>query len=166
MKTKILVSACLLGHPVRYNGSAKSHDAELLAHWQAEGRVVVFCPELAAGLATPRPPAEIQSGDGEAVIAGRAQVRDREGRDMTQPWLLGAWLTLRSADIHQCRIAFLTEGSPSCGSQTIYDGTFSGRLRTGSGVVTALLRRHGIEVYSQHQTLLVQSRLHEMDKET
>ncbi len=44
----------------------------------------------------------------------------------------------------------LTDGSPTCGSQFIYDGTFSGR-KPGSGVAAALLREHGIAVFSDQQ---------------
>ena len=43
---KILVSRCLLGHRVRYDGGAHGPFA-LLQHWQAEGRVVALCPEVA-----------------------------------------------------------------------------------------------------------------------
>ena len=55
---KILVSSCLLGEQVRYNGGAATSDDPLLRRWQAEGRAVSFCPEVAGGLGTPRPRAE------------------------------------------------------------------------------------------------------------
>ncbi|MCK1788536.1 2-thiouracil desulfurase family protein, partial [Pseudomonas sp. TNT11] len=51
---KILVSRCLLGHKVRYDGGA-SGPFDQLAAWQAEGRVVAICPEVSGGLPTPRP---------------------------------------------------------------------------------------------------------------
>ena len=44
------------------------------------------------------------------------------------------------------RKALLKENSPSCGSGTIYDGSFSGKLIPGDGVTAELLKAHGIEV--------------------
>lgn len=74
---KILVSACLLGQPVRYNGAGKPLTHAALARWRAEGRVVSVCPEVMAGFAIPRAPAEIADGaDGEAVLRGKAKVID------------------------------------------------------------------------------------------
>ena len=51
---RILVSACLLGQPVRYDGRAKPMHDRLLATWQAQGWLVPLCPEVAAGLPTAR----------------------------------------------------------------------------------------------------------------
>ena len=78
---KILVSHCLLGHAVRYDGGAHG-PVDLLLRWQAEGRVVALCPELAGGLPTPRPPAEIPGGQGGAVLDGLATVRTQAGVDV------------------------------------------------------------------------------------
>ncbi|WP_274541811.1 2-thiouracil desulfurase family protein [Komagataeibacter melaceti] len=58
MKPTLLLSGCLSGQPVRYDGAARPLMHASLARWQAEGRVFAFCPETAAGLPTPRPPAE------------------------------------------------------------------------------------------------------------
>ena len=49
------------------------------------------------------------------------------------------------------QVAVLTERSPSCGSTFLYDGSFSSQLQPGEGVTAALLREHGIRVFSQHQ---------------
>ena len=54
---KILVSRCLLGHRVRYDGGA-SGPFDLLEQWIEEGRVVPLCPEVAGGLPTPRAAAD------------------------------------------------------------------------------------------------------------
>ncbi|HEJ9095349.1 DUF523 domain-containing protein [Serratia odorifera] len=152
MSAKILISACLAGFKVRYNGSDKPMVDATLARWQQEGRLVVCCPELAAGFATPRPPAEISpTADGDAVLAQRAQVIEATGNDVTAQYLLGAHLALETARRQGCRFALLTDGSPSCGSQLIYDGAFAGRSKPGNGVTSALLRQHGIEVFSHRQ---------------
>ena len=72
MKNKLLVSACLMGFQVRYNGSEKAQLAATLSRWQQAGRLVIHCPELAAGLPTPRLPAEILGGTGVAADLLRA----------------------------------------------------------------------------------------------
>ena len=146
---RILVSACLLGAPVRYDGRGKRLAAVLLDTWIAEGRVVPFCPEVAGGLPTPRPPAEIETGgDGAAVIAGRAAVRDRNGRDVGAAFIAGADLALAQALASGCRFALLTDGSPSCGAGAIHDGTFSGRRVAGAGVTATRLAEAGIAVFT------------------
>lgn len=147
---RILVSACLLGQLVRYNGTAKTLHHTLLEHWQAQGLVVPFCPEIAGGLPTPRPPAEImQAKTGDAVLNGTARVFDTTGADMTEPFVAGAQSALQAALTHGCRFALLTDGSPSCGSLTLYDGSFTGQKHAGAGVTAALLRQNGIEVFAQ-----------------
>lgn len=147
---KVLVSACLLGRPVRYNGSAKTLEDALLDRWISEGRVVSVCPEVMAGLPTPRPPAEIANGaSGSAVIEQDGRIIEVDGKDVTEAYLAGARIALEHAARHDCRYALLTDGSPSCGGSFIYDGSFEGRRIDGEGVTAALLRQHGIAVFSQ-----------------
>ncbi len=97
MKNKLLVSACLMGFQVRYNGSEKAQLAATLSRWQQAGRLVIHCPELAAGLPTPRLPAEILGGTGGDVLAGRARIVESDGRDVTGHYQLAAWLALSAA---------------------------------------------------------------------
>lgn len=151
MKTKILVSACLMGFKVRYNGSEKQTIEETLARWQQEGRLVIHCPELAAGLPVPRLPAEISCGNGMDVMQGAARIRESDGTDVTKHYQLAAWLALRAAQDANCRAALLTDGSPTCGSRTIYDGSFRGQRQPGMGVAAALLAEHGIKVFSEQE---------------
>ncbi|WP_318023170.1 DUF523 domain-containing protein [Streptomyces sp. ICN988] len=79
MVEKVLVSACLLGRPVRYDGGAKPVGDEVVERWRGEGRVVVFCPEVSGGLPVPRPAAEIVGGDGADVLDGVARVLTERG---------------------------------------------------------------------------------------
>ncbi|ARU93699.1 DUF523 domain-containing protein [Tatumella citrea] len=151
MKSKILVSACLMGFRVRYNGSDKPAVLDALEQFRREDRLVVCCPEQAAGLPTPRLPAEICGGNGDNVLAESAVILESGGNDVTAIYLHGARLALQVAQQSGCRFALLTDGSPTCGSQTIYRGDFSGKQISGSGVAAALLRRHGIEVFSEQQ---------------
>ncbi|MCU1735345.1 MULTISPECIES: DUF523 domain-containing protein [unclassified Pseudomonas] len=145
---KVLVSACLLGQPVRYDGRASGHP-DVLQAWQREGRVVPLCPEVAGGLPTPRPPAEIPGGQGGAVLDGDAQVVTIVGEDVSAAFLAGARLALELVRRHGIRVAVLKSGSPSCGNRLVYDGTFSGSKISGEGVTSALLRREGVLVFSE-----------------
>jgi uncharacterized protein YbbK (DUF523 family) len=149
MPAKILISACLLGQPVRYDGKGKPLIHPLIERWQGEGRLVSFCPELAGGMSVPRPPAEIEEGmTGEDVLNGRARVLELTGGDVTQAFLDGAHKALNVARQNACAHALLIDGSPSCGSLAIYDGNFAGRKHAGAGVTAALLQRHGISVFA------------------
>ena len=140
----VLLSACLAGRACRFDGS-DNEDARVAA-WLSEGRAVLVCPEDEGGLGTPRPPAEIVGGDGHDVIAGRAQVMTRDGRDVTAEYLRGARLALERARATGAKTAVLKARSPSCGKGCIYDGTFSRTTTVGDGVTTALLEEHGIRV--------------------
>jgi len=90
---KILVSRCLLGHRVRYDGGA-SGPFDQLQRWIDEGRVVPLCPEVAGGLPTPRAAAEIPGGQGGEVLDGQAAVITTEGEDVSAQFLSGAYQAL------------------------------------------------------------------------
>lgn len=145
---KILISACLVGQPVRYDGGASATVADVVGQWHQEGRLVPICPEVSGGLAVPRPAAEIVGGDGEDVLDGKARLRTADGVDVTQAFFDGAQRALAVAQAHQIKVAVLKARSPSCGSVSIYNGEFAGVLRPGQGVTAALLRRHDIAVFS------------------
>lgn len=145
---KILVSRCLLGHRVRYDGGA-SGPFNQLQRWLDEGRVVPLCPEVAGGLPTPRAAAEIPGGQGTQVLDGQATVITTEGEDVSEQFLSGAYQALERVREHAIRIAVLKANSPSCGNLLTYDGTFSGVKVPGEGVTAALLKRHGVQVFSE-----------------
>ncbi|WP_409298100.1 DUF523 domain-containing protein [Pseudomonas sp. KCJK8993] len=155
---KILVSRCLLGHRVRYDGGA-SGPFDQLAAWQQEGRVVALCPEVAGGLPTPRAAAEIPGGQGIDVLQGRAPVMSTAGEDVSAEFLCGARQALALVEKHGIRIAVLKANSPSCGNLWTYDGTFSGVKVPGEGVTAALLKQHGVQVFSELQLLEAASAL-------
>ncbi len=140
----IVVSACLAGIPCRYDGGS-SPDPEV-QKLVAEGIAVPICPEVAGGLLIPRLPAEIFGGDGWDVLEGKAKVLRRDGVDVTEAFVKGAFKTLALAQKLGAKKALLKARSPSCGVNFIYDGTFTGALKEGMGVTAALLRREGIEV--------------------
>lgn len=138
---KILVSACLLGENVRYNGLTKPIFNKTLDLWSLEGRIIRICPEVAGGLPVPRPAAEINSNNN--------RVYTQQGIDVSDAFISGAQKALALCQRYNIRYALLKESSPSCGSQTIYDGRFSGEKIVGEGATTQLLRKHGISVFSE-----------------
>ncbi len=136
---RVLVSACLLGAEVRHHGGAATVEHPILRRWRDEGRLVGVCPEMAGGLPSPRPPAEI--------IRGR--VISKAGQDVTRAFDAGAATAVATARELGIRVAVLKSRSPSCGSGQVYDGTFSGRLVPGDGVTAAALRRAGVQVFDE-----------------
>lgn len=135
----ILVSACLLGCPCRYDGTAKA-DPRVLALMERHTLIPV-CPEQLGGLPTPRLPSERREGG----------VFDRGGKDVTAQYRQGAEEVLRLARLYGCTHAVLKERSPSCGSGQIYNGSFSHVLVPGSGVAAELLAQNGITVLGESQ---------------
>lgn len=147
---KILISACLCGDIVRYDGKSAPCNHPLIKEWDTHGRLVRFCPEVAGGLPTPRDPAEISGPGGAGVLAGDARVVTNQGQDVSAAFIKGAQLALSEIRRHGIAVAILKEKSPSCGSSLIYDGAFSGNLIQGMGVATSVLRRHGVKVFSEY----------------
>ena len=135
----ILVSACLLGCPCRYDGAVKA-DPRVLSLMERHTLIPV-CPEQLGGLPTPRLPSERREGG----------VFDRGGKDVTAQYRQGAEEVLRLARLYGCTHAVLKERSPSCGNGQIYDGSFSHVLVPGSGVAAELLAQNGITVLGESQ---------------
>lgn len=148
---KVLVSACLLGERVRYNGAEATLDHPVLERWRREGRIVSTCPEVAGGLPTPRPPAEIPGAEGGRVLQSLAFVRRRDGTDVTAQFVAGAEAAVALARQHGVTVALLKDFSPSCGATQIYDGTFSRNRVPGQGVTAAALRQAGVAVFPDHE---------------
>lgn len=150
--SKLLISACLLGQKVRYDGADQFQDHPRLHALKSAGRIVTICPEVAGGLAVPRPPAEIQQAKtGQDVLNGDACILTNTGQDVTAEFIRGAEKTLALAQANQVRVAILKARSPSCGSGVIYDGTFSSKKIPGMGTTAALLAQHGIQVFDEDQ---------------
>lgn len=140
MSEKILVSACLLGYPVRYDGkSTPLKNLAWLQQLQQQNRIVIICPEQEGGLPTPRAPAERQQ---DKVIT-------ITGQDVTQEFDIGAQKALNLCQKHDIKVALLKAKSPSCGNQQIYNGQFNNTLIIGQGMTAELLSKHGVKVYSE-----------------
>lgn len=145
----LLVSACLLG--VACNHEGRGSRRAVVEELGRRYRLIPVCPEVLGGLTTPRPAAELQGGDGEAVGRGEARVTNVEGEDVTLAYRRGAEAAVAVARAVGAEWAVLKARSPSCGASGVYDGTFSRRLVPGAGVAAAALRAAGLEVCSDEE---------------
>ena len=136
---KLLISACLLGVPCRYDG--KSKPVASIERLREKYELIPICPEQLGGLPTPRNPSE--------RIGGRVVMED--GTDVTTQYQKGAQAALELCLREGCVAAVLKERSPSCGSGEIYDGTFTRSLVAGDGVTAELLKENGIKVYGESE---------------
>jgi uncharacterized protein YbbK (DUF523 family) len=136
---KILVSACLLGTPCRYDG--KSKPCNLVIELKGKYQLVPICPEELGGLSTPRLPSEIQ---------GNRVVRC-DGYDVTEEYKRGAEISLSIAKSQGIKKAILKSKSPSCSNSQIYDGTYKKVLINGYGITAKLLIDNGIMVISEEE---------------
>lgn len=149
---KLLISACLLGQPVRYDGASKPTHLALLDPLKQRDLLVIVCPEVLGGLGVPRLAAEIVGPNGgDGVLDGQARLITTGGEDITEAFIQGAQRTLKIAQSHQVTHAVLKAKSPSCGAHQIYDGQHQGKLIQGHGVTAALLRRHHITVLNEDE---------------
>lgn len=136
---KILISACLLGINCKYNG--KNNYNSLIEKLEENYILIPICPEQMGGLSTPRNPSEIK---GNKVISSA-------GDDVTINFIAGANKALDIAKKENISIAILKEGSPSCGSNYIYDGTFNKTKVDGMGITARLLKNNNIKVYNENE---------------
>ena len=146
----ILISACLAGRNVKYNGS--NNAVPWLCEWieRHKEQVLLVCPEVMGGLPTPRLPAEIRFlGENSGAVPEKPRVVNKAGEDVTEQFLIGAEKVLELVKQHHITSAILKANSPSCSGFYIYDGTFSGTKIVGQGITAALLMEHGVRVYSE-----------------
>lgn len=130
---KILVSACLLGENCKYNGGSNYNAA--VAEFVKGKEVLAICPEMMAGMGCPRMPIEIVDG----------VLMDRDGNNVDAAMrkaVADAMELIRKEDI-QC--AVLQSRSPTCGVNQVYDGSFSGKLISGSGILAQALKNAGYQ---------------------
>ena len=145
----IVVSACLVGVNCKYNGD--NNDNDKVKEYLKDKEYVIICPEQLGGLTTPRKPSEINKIGGKAVLNGNSKVISCEGKEVTENFVNGAKDSLKIAKLFNCEQAILKEGSPSCGCNLIYDGTFTGKKVPGMGVTAALFNENNIEVFSEKE---------------
>lgn len=131
---KVVVSACLLGTNCKYNGG--NNYSEKVAEFIRDREVIQVCPEVLAGLGTPRTPIEICSD----------RVMDRTGNDVTAPLTAAVEQILKTIAPEDIDCVILKSRSPTCGVKQVYDGSFSGTLVDGAGILAQALIRGGYRV--------------------
>ena len=163
---KVLISACLLAERVRYDGKQVVVDSPILDRWEQEGRLIPFCPEVAGGLAVPRPPAEIQTGDGNDVLVGTVKIFNAEREEVTVNYLNGSRQVIRFLEGNLIKLAILKSLSPACSIKEIYDGTFSRKIKQGVGVFAAFLKNYPIKLFDEYELETANRFLLTLEKQT
>lgn len=130
---RIGISACLLGHPIRYDGRHKLSRVcvdTLSRHFQ----LTPICPEVAIGLGTPRPPINLV-GD---PASPRAIGVEDSSLDVTDALRSAGERAALKRDV--CGF-ILMQKSPSCGMHgvKIMGGNGVTAQTTGTGVFAAAL---------------------------
>ncbi len=156
MKPKILISACLLGEKVKYDGKDNFYKHPILEQWRNEGLLIAICPEVLGGLGVPRAACE--------VVQGSMKVVNKKGEDKTDFFMQGALKTLQIAQNNNVKIAILKARSPSCGKDEIYDGSFTHQLVRDSGITCKLLQEEGISVFSEDEIALAKRAFEQQGK--
>ena len=131
---KIAVSACLLGENCKYNGG--NNYSEKLIEYIKGHEVISICPEVLGGLSIPREAAEIVNGI----------VSNKDGTSVDKEFRKGAEIALEIIKEQQVDLVILQSRSPSCGVNTIYDGSFSGKIIPGQGLFANSLQENGIKI--------------------
>jgi uncharacterized protein YbbK (DUF523 family) len=141
----VVVSACLAGIPCAYDGNVRT-DIEV-KKILAQGKAIPLCPEILGGLSVPREKAEISGGEGKDVILKRAKVITQSGENVSPYFIEGAKIVLKVVKSLKIKKAILKSRSPSCGYGEIFDGTFTGRLKKGNGILAEMLAQEGVEIW-------------------
>lgn len=149
MKKTLLISACLLGIPCRYDGQIKEATfgenaltkEEFLPLLEEKYTLIPYCPEIYGGLPTPRIPSERV---GEKVVS-------KTGTDVSEEYFRGADIGCSLCDLFHIEIALTKAKSPACGKGRIYDGTHTGTLTDGNGVLVDALLSKGILVFNEDE---------------
>jgi uncharacterized protein YbbK (DUF523 family) len=143
----IIVSACLAGVSCRHDGSSKTN--KIIQKLVSEKLALPICAEVMGGRPIPRVPCEITGGTAEQVLDGSARVKDKNGNDVTEEILEGVKNVQKAVKRMNVNAVILKTKSPTCGKGRIYDGTFSGQMIDGNGVLTAALLRDGVKVFTE-----------------
>ena len=136
---RILISACLVGDNVKYNGGNNKNP--LIDKLLEKYELVPFCPEVEGGLPTPRHPSEQKDG----------LVINDIGEDVSDEFFKGAELAYNICLFLKIKKATLKERSPSCGVHEVYDGSFSHKVIEGMGVTAKYLKEKGIVIYNEDE---------------
>lgn len=123
-----IVSACLIGINIRYNGK-NSLNKDVLSLFK-KGIVISMCPEILGGLGVPRPKSTIKND----------RVINEKGLDVTKNFEKGATEFLNFVKKINPESIYLKEHSPSCGVKST---SINWKRQEGCGITTKLLMNYG-----------------------
>ena len=131
---KVLVIACLLGENCKYNGGNNYSSA--VAEFVRGKEILPICPELMAGMGCPRTPIEIVDG----------VLMDRDGKNVDAAMRAAVEMVMKQISSEEIQCAVLQSRSPTCGVNQVYDGSFTGKLISGTGIFAQALKEAGYRV--------------------
>ncbi|MDF1583850.1 MAG: DUF523 and DUF1722 domain-containing protein [Methyloprofundus sp.] len=134
-KVRVGISSCLLGQEVRYDGGHKNNPyiVKTLGEYF---ELVPFCPEVASGMSTPRPPIQLRETEQGVRCVGvkdhQLDVTDQLQRCVSQQ---DHWLASLCGYI-------LKKDSPSCGMERVKVYKDDYPNRSGTGILAHYIQEH------------------------
>lgn len=132
--TKIGISACLLGQPVRYDGTAKTQ-RHIIDFFADKAELTPVCPETGCGLGVPRETIHLM-GDPLAPRLETTQTKRNITAQM-QAWIEPTLTEL--VVLHDIKGFIFKARSPSCGYNNTPIWQPDGTTITASGMFAAAL---------------------------
>ncbi|MGD8907843.1 MAG: DUF523 and DUF1722 domain-containing protein [Chromatiales bacterium] len=131
---KIGVSACLLGHQVRYDGGHK-RDTFIIGPLSEHMDFVPICPEMAIGLGVPRPTIRLMGDTDHPRLVGTVDANF----DVTEK--MEAYAERQVRELGDLCGYILKKDSPSCGMERVkvFNASASHAERKGSGIFARIL---------------------------
>lgn len=128
-KPKIGISACLLGQPVRYDGTDKLQRL-IVAYFADKAGLVPICPETGCGLGVPRETIQLTGNPALPRLETTATKRDITAQ-------MQAWIETTLTELvvlHNVRGFIFKARSPSCGYKDTPVWQADGSSITGQGL--------------------------------
>ncbi len=137
----LVVSGCLLGEKVRYNGTHK-HEPLIVELFKEQFNIVSICPEVEMGLGVPRPPMHLEKSENNSLLKVTHSTED-----LTEVALSTSKRILDSLVFHG---AILKSKSPSCGYKSV---TLMGSHSMASGLFAQYIEDHNIPIIDENDLL-------------
>jgi len=115
-KPRVAISACLLGIEVRYDGGHK-RDPVCADELAGKLELIAVCPEVEAGLGTPRPPIHIRLIDGQPRLTNTGEPGSDIATDVTTD--IREVAAHRAAELDDICGFIFKQRSPSCGLRQV-----------------------------------------------
>jgi uncharacterized protein YbbK (DUF523 family)/uncharacterized protein YbgA (DUF1722 family) len=149
-RPRVGISACLLGHEVRWNGAHK-RDGWLVDVLGPRVEWVPVCPEVEVGLGVPREPIRLVGDPGDPRLVSES------GEDLTER--MQSWVAARAGELAAFDLAgyVLKSDSPSCGARQVpVHAALGAPRRAGVGVFARGLRQRFPLLPIEEETALLE----------